>query len=693
MRLPNIPYGSKAPEYQQVRFSGIERDKFSSDGSVYDMMNISTSEYPVLRTSDRRRDSGERYERPWYYGMADKEYVIAGENEGTAYPLWEVKTYEVGDIVAYEGYLYIAVKNVGTTTDGYESPPTERGGFWEVYTENTFAYDGEWNETKDTPKYSVWYYNGKYYRNLTGKNSEVPPDEDIDNWGIYTYASLWYGGDKIEGVELIPGDKECAYLNGYIVIIPDKMYYHTKSGVFGYLTGTKSGKFKTSDYPGFFYNGHRFNYPLEAYLTHGENITGDTDGIYNAIVFRWGTKNSGIGMSNDAKYGVFDLSTMFKADDTIAVTQKSAHTSNIAGITEGEYTVNKVGIDYVIFPTGLFSGDVINFGKNSHYVDGNKDYWYLGSMELTKGVPDMEHICTVGNRMWACKDDEVFCCSNGDCLTWKNYNAGDGGATALLAGDIGNFTACCEYNGYPMFFKEYETWMVSGYGATSYALNKVADYGVRADSPKSMCVADSILFFVSPVGICAYTGGIPAVISGTLKKRFSEATGATDGKKYYVSVNDGTERKIYVYDTQHRVWSSEGVPEDIVGIVYNDDSVWYIGSDGRKLSISGVQGDMLDPDVKAYIEFNDWYDSMTSKKSIGKVVIRAEVNPEHAPLEVYIQYDSDGYWHKVGEIYRQNSRKAVSEIGFMPHRCNHYRIRLECKGEFTLYAIARQVID
>lgn len=693
MRLPNIPYASKAARYNQVRFSGIERGKQSSDGSIYDMMNISTLDFPVLKTSDLRRDSGEVYNKPWHYGVSDKEYIIAGEYVGESYALWLKGTlYNKGDIVAYGGKLYVCLKNLTTNTDGVDYPPPERGEVWEQYTETTFEYDGDWSMNSDTAMYSIWAYSGNFYRNKTGTNTDVPPAEDGVNWELYTYAKLWYDGNEVKGVELIPGRKETAYLNGYLVIIPDKIYYHPETKAFGYLSGSKSGKFSTRDYPGFFYNGKRFDYPLEAYLTHGENLTGEAgDGIYNAIVLLWSTRN--LGMRNDAKYGVYDLTKIFQVGDVIGVDQNTAEMTYVASITDGEYTVNKIGIDYIIFPTGLFSGDAINFDEESHYVSGGKDYWYLGSVKFTKGIPDMEHICTAGNRMWGCKGDEVFGSANGDCKTWKNYASGDGGSVALLAGDIGDFTACCEYGGNPMFFKENEMWRVSGYGASTYALSKVADYGIRKDSPLSACVVDSILFFASPVGICAYSGGVPAVISSELKKQFSEAICATDGKRYYVSVNEQDGRRIYVYDIAVRGWSSEYAPDAVSGMVGNNHSVWCLTENGNKISVYGGYGDTIPPETKAYIEFNDWYDGSMARKSVGRVIIRAEVNPEYAPLIIYIQYDSDGEWHKIGELYRQNEKKGVSEFGFCPRRCSHYRIRLECKGEFALYAMERQIID
>ena len=94
---------------------------------------------------------------------------------------------------------------------------------------------------------------------------------------------------------------------------------------------------------------------------------------------------------------------------------------------------------------------------------------------------------------------------------------------------------------------------------------------------------------------------------------------------------------------------------------------------------------------KAYIEFGDYYEGSVGAKDLGKIILRASVNPRYGELNIFVQYDSDGIWHKAGSVYNQNTNKKVSEFSFFPRRCDHYRLRLECEGRFTLYSLARQV--
>lgn len=689
MRLPNIRYPSKTPKLTQERFSGIERDSYSSDGSVWDMMNISTSEFPLLSTiSNRKRIPAKSdYKNLWYLGTAvDVEFVIAGNAEYGHCVEWEQGiSYSYDDIVIYEDGIYRKIVEANND-DSRETPPLLNTAHWERL---PYGINGKWTSSTNVEKNSIYYYDNNLYVNLTGINSDIAPDEDSNNWAPYRYADFYYNNSKIEGIQLIAGEKECSYLNGYIIILPDKVYYNTDSGKFGYMEGSKSGTVNTGYYTGYYKNGYgRVDKVLQPWLTDGKSF--GTTGTDNVIEFFWAA--SGLESPSDhADGGVFDLRKFFRVGDAIKITQKGR---DAVVIVDGTYAITGVKLNALIFSPSSFAGASrdIQSGDDTH-IGSNKYFRIGGDLILEKIVPDMDHVCVAGNRMWGCYDDTVYASALGDPLQWNRYSGRENDPVYLESGEEGNFTGCCEYSGYPMFFKQSEMYRVYGSGYSSYALSKVASYGLREDSPHSVCVVNSMLFFLSESGVCVYNGGVPAVISGSLKRKFTDAIAGTDGVRYYISVDDGRGRKIYVYDTDSRIWSSEYFDDKPLNMIKKSIVLMCVTADGSRIVISHSEesdGEILEPGEKAYIEFNDFYNNNIDKKTIGKVVIRASVNPMYNPLEVYIQYDSDGMWRKIGEIYNKNEMKKVSEFSFYPMRCDHYRLRLECKGKFTLYALARQ---
>lgn len=777
MYLPWMRYSARIPEYEQVRFSGIDRNKASGDGTIFDMRNITTDDFPVMSATPNRKIRTTAYDKPWFYGSADKEYVIAGEFANFENETWESgKAYNVGDIAGYNGLFYIVIKNVSENSDASQTPPTTNAEYWSIYSNITFTYEETWNywhtvrvgdvvnfgnryfrsktgrnimlyndtsnwrilrsgEYPDTRgtydgdvKYTmndIVYYNGEYYRPRKDTQGNLPtnaeywklvtwnysssyevgdcvifrppgkyyyrlqkintagntsPANDTANWEPYTYASFYYDNQLIEGLHLSPGRKECAYLNGHIVIIPDNIYYKVDDGSFGYLKGTKSGKVDTRNYRGIYYNGKKFDYPMVGVIENETAMNKITLGFFG-----------GNTIMPASEYSTLDLTKVFRSGDAVDVNQirQNSH-EDYAIIRNGTYYVDSVTSDSLTFTTGAFS--LIDIGENAAF-GSNEKYLYLGDIILSKGLPDLDFLCVSNNRMWGCHEDTVYSSALGDVFIWQKYSGVETDPVYIESGDLGSFTGCIEYNGYPVFFKEHEMYRVYGSTASTFALQKVADYGLRKDSPHAVSVVDSVLFFLSPEGICAYTGGVPAVISDNLRTDLSEGAFVSADKKLYASVRDNNGRVMYVYDTDNRIWSSETFEDMPLGFAKINGEQRMMNSEGNLVLIGKTTSEWqneADTEI-AYIEFNDFYGDSLDGKRLGKITIRASVEPEYDALEVYVQYDSDGEWHKVGSIYNQNNRKKVSEFGFFPRKCDHYRIRLECRGKFTLYSIARQV--
>ena len=107
MILPHMRYQSKMHKLEQFQFSGINRNKASGDGSVFDLLNVRTDDFPLL-TSAKKRKRIKTYEDAWYYGIEDKEVVIQGKiSPDRVIPSWQSgSTYEVDDIVVYKNRIY-----------------------------------------------------------------------------------------------------------------------------------------------------------------------------------------------------------------------------------------------------------------------------------------------------------------------------------------------------------------------------------------------------------------------------------------------------------------------------------------------------------------------------------------------------------------------------------------------------------
>lgn len=807
VRNVKVSIRSKVPRYEQTNFSGIEQKKAMGDESIYDLYGITSDEYPILSTTPPRSVGSLKYENPIYYGMADKPYVIAGDEEGETFDFWQSGTsYDVGDRVLYCGNIYVCIQRYGASSDSAKAVPASNAVNWKLYDGNTFSYDGnfgvditfrengvyyhegEWYICKKEHSYGgigdtalweksvpdwrskggtifdgryhsrntyhkgnvVYIYEGstlKFYINIYEGNTKntyvtntsrwmyadieipifnedvtynigdrvsrvsLPRSEDdfyikisnVDNprdntemWMPYRCSALYYDGEHIDGIQLLPGKKVCSYLNGKICIFPDKIYYDVIDKKFGFMKGTYTGCYpydgiySEANVDGYFENDAFVdNRQLIWYMSDSKKLIEGATGGYDTLSLWWSSSSGKTPVSN---HGNINLKDIFNDGDIIEIKMLSADSVDYTNLVSGYYIVREVGSYYLRFDSQTFAG--INFGSSTEVVNHTTLY-ELGAMSLKKDVPDMDTLCVSQNRMWGAKDNTVYACALGNCLSWQSYTGLDTDAVAFDIGTPGNIISSYEYGNSPMFFKENEFYRVYGSTVSDYSLTRVAGVGVNSDSANSICEINSVLFFNSPDGVYAYSGGIPSIISDNFDGRITDCIASTDGFKYYAMATIGGKRRMYVYDANKRVWTSEsGI--DVIGYARHDNTLKCLDSSGYEYVISGY-GDfgtvMDDICEEAYIEFNDFYGGGIGHKEISRIIIRASVNPRYNPLHIYIQYDSDGMWHRVGKMYNQNNYKRVMEFGFALRKCDHYRFKLVCQGEFTLYSIAREYID
>ena len=89
----------------------------------------------------------------------------------------------------------------------------------------------------------------------------------------------------------------------------------------------------------------------------------------------------------------------------------------------------------------------------------------------------------------------------------------------------------------------------------------------------------------------------------------------------------------------------------------------------------------------SFAEFGDFTDGHMNRKGMSRLQIRLEVS-EGASLDVFVQYDSDGWWRKIRSLAEGKKRSVYLPI--IPRRCDHYRIRFVGHGEWKLHAMARE---
>jgi len=451
-------------------------------------------------------------------------------------------------------------------------------------------------------------------------------------------GGFWYQGERKGDVS--PGEKSFASLGAYILIFPDKAYYNTQTGTFGSLESTWTGTGAS------FQNGTIYEQEAQANTIQAAGV-------------------------NWADY--------FHKGDAITISGCATHPENNKSLI-----IRDIQEDKLVFYEYSFALD----GEK-----GDEGYTEPGEVTISRTVPDLDFVCENENRVWGCKDNTIYCSKLGDPF---NFNVFDGLATdayAVDTGSAGRFTGCISYLGYPIFFKEDHIYKVYGTIPSNFQVMGTETLGVAEGCGKSLAVAGEVLFYVSRVGVMAYSGGVPQCVSRNLgQPKLGRAAAGADGLRYYLSAQEeGEGWSLYAYDTQTKLWHREDATQAThfaknggnLYLLNHLGEIWTVGW-GTTPPEEAQQEEM----VEWQAEFADFTDGSPDKKGLFRLHIRLEVE-EGGQVQAWAQVDSDGEWLPMGQPIGPTPKRSF-QLPMVPRRGDHYRIKLTGTGQCRIYSITRE---
>lgn len=541
----------------------------------------------------------------------------------------------------------------------------------------------------------------RLYRTLVDTPDTLFSDDAVV-WVDGSY--LYVDGTPIDLLNDTPG-KQIARMLRKIVIFPDKKIYDMDAGT---LTSMESS---VSLYGVDFQNGTIFGESAEAntlyksgaawgthfkegdavtisgVVTHPENnqtfIIREIDGDYLRFYeysFTLDPLWSYTPGANDLAAGTYYFTA---GADTLHFTLSEVLPTG--GKLEWDGSTLTRTVRGIMTPVSTSSG--IDGSRITMQESATRPYTELATLTFARTVPDMDFICVNENRLWGCKGDTIYASKLGDPT---NFNVFDGLSTdswESQVGDRGDFTGCVSYLGYPMFFKEESVFKVYGDKPSNFQWTPSARFGVAAGSEKSLAVANETLYYLSPTGIVAYTGGIPTVISEPLgvDKRWRNAVAGSDGLRYYVSMQDGNGFwGLYVYDTQRGMWHREDATH-AVGFGYWSRALHVLSIDKNLWTLDGSSGATQESAVNWTAEFADCTMRSPLKKGVLRVLLRCELDAG-ASLTVSIRYDGGTY----GAVKTVTATAKQSYVlPLIVRRCDHWNLKLNGTGGCKVYSIAQ----
>ncbi|MBR2716269.1 MAG: hypothetical protein IKP17_03830 [Oscillospiraceae bacterium] len=632
MKLPEVSTGKIMQPAVITAFGGLNHNLSAGDGELWDMTNLSSREYPLLRPRGKRatvrtlgipQGLGEDGKKLFWADSGS--FYYDGAAKGTVSPAQKTFAVLQGKI-----YIFPDKKVYDPAADELADMEATRTG---------------WTAFSDGQLYGV-----------PAKANTVCVDTDLTALGFRAGDAVRLQGEEAAGYTYIPENDKTAVIREIYVGMGishgetiESTWLRFDENTFvldgeGRWTCALAEALPAGDYR-FVYDGTDYCFTTSAELAAGGSL----------IFFA----------------------------DSISIIRYSAPGASPTVVSSAS--------------TGS-TGTLLTFENSANP--------YAGRVTITREVPDLDFVCVSDNRLWGCKGDAIYASKPGDPL---NFNVFDGLSTdswASETGTTGNFTACCCYQGYPLFFKEDAVFKVVGDRPDNFQWQPYERFGVLKGCDRSLAVAAETLFYLSPEGVCAYTGGRPTLISDALGRdtRWSGAAAGSDGLRYYVSMRGGDAWSLFVYDTRYGLWHREDASHAL-GFAFLGQKLYMltdeVSGEGESATAYGALRRLNAPwsaegtpeaSVAWSAEFADFFrfyettdTASQNKKGLLRLQLRCSLEAGSS-LTVKVMYDSDGVWHDAGSLAGAKVKSSFN-LPMILRRCDHFRLKLEGIGDAVIYSL------
>lgn len=310
-----------------------------------------------------------------------------------------------------------------------------------------------------------------------------------------------------------------------------------------------------------------------------------------------------------------------------------------------------------------------------------------GAVYPTKtAIPTISYACTWNNRVWGVHGDNIYACRQGNIDDWTTINA-DSVATdawTVDTGSGGDFTGIASYNNYVYAFKKTGIWKIFGHKASNFECINITDIGCI--SSKSIVEVNEALFFLGSKGIYRYTGGQPELISYDLNATYTSGVAGGDGRRYYISLYNGSTYDLFVYDTWTNVWVQEddsnitefayqypaATPNGYLTVLKSDNHIYLYDVGSETVTMTVIT--------------KEWTENSFNKKAVTELNIRADLETS-TTLTVSTRIDN-GSWVIVKNAYATADHNSF-RIPIAVNRADHFQVKFVMVGEGKIYGLER----
>lgn len=503
---------------------------------------------------------------------------------------------------------------------------------------------------------------------------------------------LYHNGAATPIQGLQDGDKQLVNMGAYIVIFPDKMYYNTvNEDDWGSLERKWTGSHVTihmCQVDGTeFEEGmiHTGTVPPEEPIDgmYWLDTSGETD-----VLKRWSQGNE--------RWVNYDTVYIKITAEGIGKGISKGDALTFAGLEyTGENVKTKKQVDDL---NGTY--EIMDLSDDWLVMVGlmNETVELEGVIKADRLTPDMDYVIEANNRLWGCfygeQDgqtlNEIYISAQGDMKNWRKYGGLAGDSHTISIGTDGKFTGAVNYRGSAYFFKERHVHKIYGERPSNFTAQQTVCDGVRDGCHKTLQMVSGMLLYLGingPVMFDALPTSMDEAFDG---ERFVKGSACEFDNTYITCMqNENGEWALYTLQAEKGLWTKQDNIH-VTDFVRVNDEVYMLLENGEIWTMNGTKGEKEKELIPYRFISGEIGYEVAEKKTMRRCQLRLKMG-KHARMMAYVEYDSNGIWYPIGVEWTSTDTARAISLPVQPRRCDHMRIRLEGKGDVTIYNITKYI--
>lgn len=336
----------------------------------------------------------------------------------------------------------------------------------------------------------------------------------------------------------------------------------------------------------------------------------------------------------------------------------------------------------------MFHGRVCIFPDKRYYEEVSRTNGTIGNGMTYPEIgscPDIDFACVHDNRIFGVKGSTIYACALGNMQDWTTFVDVDGnpseiGAYAVDVASPGDFKGCIEYQNHVVALKENYHHELYGQKPSNFRVVDVSRTGTISDN--SMVEVNSTLYFFNSEGVQRYGGGQATNISNVLNEKYISGASGKSGRLLYLSLYNGSEYNLYVFDTLTQLWWREDDLQ-IINFTRYGDTLFCLAADGKIYQFNDGS------------EVMEWYFTLSDLSEIGEIYkkntkiivsIYAEFNTE---IEISISEDRKPF--VVVGTYRYDNN-TVKNIPISIHAASEFKLKVKGNKYAEVYSVQKEIV-